>query len=41
MWPRLSHKALHRCGGDAARIAVHVARRTKMTPEAIERLISD
>ena len=41
MWPRLNHKALHRCHGNAARIAVQVARRTKMTPNAIEKLISD
>jgi hypothetical protein len=41
IWPRLNHRALHRCHGDAARIAVHVARRTKMTPKAIEKLISD
>jgi hypothetical protein len=41
MWPRLNHKALHRCHGNAARIAVQVARRTKMTPKAIEKLISD
>jgi hypothetical protein len=41
MWPRLNHRALRRCQGDPARIAVHVARRTKMTPRAIEKLISD
>lgn len=41
IWPRLNHRALHRCGGDPARIAAQVARRTTMTPEAIETLISD
>jgi hypothetical protein len=41
MWPRLNHRALRRCHGDATRIAVQVARRTKMTPKAIETLISD
>jgi hypothetical protein len=41
IWPRLNHKALHRCGGDPARIAIYVAHRTKMTPKAIETLISD
>jgi len=41
LWPRLDHRALHRCHGDAARIAIHVARRTKMTPKAIETLIAD
>jgi len=41
IWPRLSHKALHRCAGDPARIAVYVAHRTKMAPKAIETLISD
>jgi hypothetical protein len=41
MWPRLDHRALHRCHGDTARIAVHVSRRTKMTRKAIEMLIAD
>jgi hypothetical protein len=41
MWPRLDQRALRRCQGDPARIAVQVARRTKMRPMAIERLISD
>ena len=41
MWPRLNRRALHRCEGNAARIAIQVARRTKMTPKAIEKLISD
>jgi hypothetical protein len=41
LWPRLNHRALHRCNGNAARIAFQVARRTKMTPKAIEMLISD
>jgi hypothetical protein len=41
MWPRLDHRAIHRCHGNAARIAIHVARRTKMTPKAIETLIAD
>jgi hypothetical protein len=41
MWPRLDQRALRRCQGDPARIAVQVARRTKMRPKAIERLISD
>jgi len=41
IWPRLDHRALHRCEGDPARIAVQVAHRTKMSPRAIEKLISD
>ncbi|MGD0863048.1 MAG: hypothetical protein ABSA21_09860 [Candidatus Limnocylindrales bacterium] len=41
IWPRLDHRAIHRCHGDPARIAAHVARRTSMTPKAIETLISD
>jgi hypothetical protein len=41
MWPRLDHRALRRCHGDTARIAVHVSRRTKMTRKAIEMLIAD
>jgi len=41
IWPRLDQRALHRCCGDPARIAAQVARRTTMTPEAIETLISD
>src|SRR5664280_2220546 len=28
MWPRLDHRALRRCHGDTARIAVYVSRRT-------------
>jgi len=41
IWPRLDHRALHRCNGDPSRIATHVARRTTMTPAAIESLIAD
>jgi hypothetical protein len=41
MWPRLDHRALRRCHGDTARIAVQVSRRTKMTRKAIETLIAD
>jgi hypothetical protein len=41
IWPRLNQRALHRCGGDPARIAAHIARRTTMTPRAIESLIAD
>lgn len=41
IWPRLDRRALRRCGGDVARIAAHIARRTKMTPKAIETLIGD
>jgi hypothetical protein len=41
LWPRLNHRALHRCQGDPARIAAQIARRTKMTPKAIVKLISD
>jgi hypothetical protein len=41
MWPRLNRKALHRCHGDATRIAFQIARRTTMAPKAIEELISD
>jgi hypothetical protein len=40
MWPRLDHRAIHRCCGDPARIAAYVAHRTKMAPKAIETLIS-
>jgi hypothetical protein len=39
LWPRLNHRALHRCHGNVARIAAQVAHRTKMTPKAIEKLI--
>ena len=41
MWPRLDHRALHRCHGDTTRIAVQVSHRTKMTRKAIELLIAD
>jgi hypothetical protein len=41
IWPRLDHRALHRCLGDPTRIAAHVAHRTTMTAEAIETLIAD
>jgi hypothetical protein len=41
IWPRLDHRALHRCQGDPARIAAQVARRTKMTTKAIRKLIAD
>jgi hypothetical protein len=41
IWPRLNHRALHRCHGNVARIAAQVAHRTKMTPKAIEKLIAD
>ena len=41
LWPRLNHRALHRCHGNVARIAAQVAHRTKMTPKAIEKLIAD
>ena len=41
MWPRLNHRALHRCDGDPARIATYIAHRTKMAPKAIEKLIAD
>jgi len=34
-------RALHRCHGNTARIAVQVSRRTKMTRRAIEMLIAD
>ena len=41
LWPRLNHRALHRCHGDATRIAAQVAHRTTMTPKAIEKLLAD
>ena len=41
IWPRLDQRALHRCHGDAARIAVQVSHRTPMTCKAIEKLIAD
>ena len=41
IWPRLNHRALHRCDGDPTRIAAYVAHRTKMAPKAIEKLIAD
>jgi hypothetical protein len=41
MWPRLDLRALRRCRGNTARIAVQVSRRTKMTRKAIELLIAD
>jgi hypothetical protein len=41
IWPRLNHRALHRCEGDPTRIAAQVAHRTKMTRRAIKALISD
>jgi hypothetical protein len=41
MWPRLDHRALRRCHGDTARIAVQVSHRTKLTRKAIEKLIAD
>ena len=41
LWPRLDYRALHRCHGDTARIAVQVSHRTKMTRKAIEKLIAD
>jgi hypothetical protein len=41
MWPRLNHRILHRCGGNPSRIAAFIAHRTKMSPKAIEKAISD
>ena len=41
IWPRLDHRALHRCSGNPIRIAAHIAHRTKMAPKAIVKLISD
>ena len=41
IWPRLDRRALRRCGGNVARIAAHIAHRTKMAPKAIEMLIDD
>jgi hypothetical protein len=41
IWPRLNHKALHRCQGDPTRIAAQVSRRTKMTTKAIRKLLAD
>ena len=40
LWPRLNRRAILRCGCDPARIARHVARRTQMPPEAIEKLLT-
>jgi hypothetical protein len=40
LWPRLDHRALRRCHGDATRIATQVAHRTKMTPKQIVKLIA-
>jgi hypothetical protein len=37
----LDHRALHRCHGDTARIAIQVSHRTPMTCKAIEKLIAD
>lgn len=39
VWPRLGRRALRRCGHDPRRIAVLVARRTSMPPEAIVSLL--
>jgi hypothetical protein len=41
MWPRLDYRALRRCHGNTARIAIQVSRRTKMPRKAIEMLIAD
>jgi len=41
MWPRLDHRALHRCHGDTGKIATQVAHRTKMSRKQIVALISD
>jgi hypothetical protein len=41
MWPRLDHRALHRCHGDTGKIATQVARRTKMSRKQIVALIAD
>jgi hypothetical protein len=41
IWPRLDHRALHRCRGNPRLIAGYVAGRTKMARKAIESLIVD
>lgn len=41
LWPRLDHRALRRCHGDTARIAIQISHRTPMTRKAIQKLIAD
>ena len=40
LWPRLDRRALARCGGNPARIANYVSRRTRLPAKAIETLLS-
>ena len=40
IWPRLSPRALTRCGDDPARLAAYVARRTKLPPEVIRAMLA-
>ena len=40
MWPRLSHRAIHRCCGDPARMATYISHRTKMGSKSIEILLA-
>jgi hypothetical protein len=41
IWPRLDHRALHRCHGEVGRVALYISRRTKMPAKAIALLIRD
>jgi len=40
LWPRLDRRALARCGGNPARIANYVSRRTRLPAKAIETLLT-
>ena len=39
LWPRLDHRAVRRCAGDARCIVRIVARRTTLPADAIRRLL--
>jgi hypothetical protein len=40
LWPRLNRRSLLRCGGDPARIACYVSKRTRLPVEEIEKLLT-
>jgi hypothetical protein len=41
IWPRLSRRALARCGGDTARIAAYVAHRTCLSTDVIIAMLEE
>ncbi len=41
IWPRLDRRSLARCGCDSRRIAAYIARRTKLSVDAITAILED